>query len=262
MYIDGKLQNRVLKGRGGIVTPGERAYAREDDVALILHTSGTTGKPVSPSSLPLDRKLILKLLSSPFRKVRRSSSFFPFTHHLTNAISTSPGVPLTHLNLYTTMRNIVNTYTLTSRDRSYLVMPLFHVHGLLAGFLAPLLSGGSVVVPEKFSAGVFWKDFVAEGCTWYTVRSPSSLPSFPSLLLRRNLADFGGMKRRSQRFIKFSSAHHSPPLFLRFASSDLVPQRSRPLRSRNSKRLLWLLLLRLTLWLVLPPISVDSEVED
>lgn len=78
-------------------------------------------------------------------------------------------VPLTHVNLATTMKNVVNTYHLSSADRTYLVMPLFHVHGLLAGLLAPLLSGGSVVVPPKFSAGTFWSEFISTGSTWYTV---------------------------------------------------------------------------------------------
>ncbi|KAI5284896.1 hypothetical protein KEM52_002689, partial [Ascosphaera acerosa] len=91
--------------------------ARPDDVALVLHTSGTTGRPKA--------------------------------------------VPLTHRNLATTMRNIQATYALGPADRTMLVMPLFHVHGLLAGFLAPLRSGGSVVVPPRFSAGAFWRDFAA-----------------------------------------------------------------------------------------------------
>jgi acyl-CoA synthetase (AMP-forming)/AMP-acid ligase II len=49
-----------------------------------------------------------------------------------------------------------------------LVMPLFHVHGLLAGFLAPLSSGGSVIVPPRFSASEFWADFIAHQANWYT----------------------------------------------------------------------------------------------
>ena len=66
------------------------------------------------------------------------------------------------------MHNIVNTYDLTPKDRTYLVMPLFHVHGLLCGLLATLLSGGSVVIPQKFSASHFWKDFTDTGSNWYT----------------------------------------------------------------------------------------------
>lgn len=49
-------------------------------------------------------------------------------------------------------------------------MPLFHVHGLLAGLLAPLASSGSIVIPPKFAASSFWKEFIA---TKSNVRFPS-----------------------------------------------------------------------------------------
>jgi acyl-CoA synthetase (AMP-forming)/AMP-acid ligase II len=106
-------------------------------------------------------------------------------------------VPLTHRNLTRTMQNIVNTYKLTPSDRSYLVMPLFHVHGLLAGFLAPLKSGGTVIIPPKFSAMTFWPEFTKYNATWYTAgpplnletnnQSPRSIRSFSVIHhLRRN----------------------------------------------------------------------------
>lgn len=59
---------------------------KEEDVALLLHTSGTTGRPKA--------------------------------------------VPLTHKNLLATHKNIIQTYDLSPKDRSFLVMPGFHVHGL------------------------------------------------------------------------------------------------------------------------------------
>lgn len=123
----------VERGRLGNSVP--LATAQPDDVALVLHTSGTTGRPKA--------------------------------------------VPLTHKNLTTTMRNIKATYALSPADRTYLVMPLFHVHGLLAGFLAPLHSGGSVVVPPKFSATTFWSEFVRFKANWYT-----AVPSMNSILLK------------------------------------------------------------------------------
>lgn len=43
------------------------------------------------------------------------------------------GVPLTHGNLSASLANIAATYEFVPADRSYLVMPLFHVHGLMAG---------------------------------------------------------------------------------------------------------------------------------
>jgi acyl-CoA synthetase (AMP-forming)/AMP-acid ligase II len=59
-------------------------------------------------------------------------------------------------------------------------MPLFHVHGLLAGFLAPLLSGGSVIVPPKFSASEFWDDFITHKANWYT-----AVPTIHQILLKK-----------------------------------------------------------------------------
>lgn len=47
-------------------------------------------------------------------------------------------------------------------------MPLFHVHGLICGLLATLLSGGVAVIPQKFSASDFWSDFKDNECNWYT----------------------------------------------------------------------------------------------
>ena len=53
--------------------------------------------------------------------------------HTSGTTSRPKGVPLTHANLAASLANIVATYELAPHDRSLLVMPLFHVHGLMAG---------------------------------------------------------------------------------------------------------------------------------
>ncbi|PLW54771.1 hypothetical protein PCANC_03675 [Puccinia coronata f. sp. avenae] len=108
---------------------------REHDVLLLLHTSGTTGRPKA--------------------------------------------VPLTHKNMISTTRNIQKTYDLSSNDRSFLVMPLFHVHGLLAGLLAPLAASGSCVIPPRFAARTFWSEFALSKANWYT-----AVPTIHQILLR------------------------------------------------------------------------------
>ncbi|KAF2833630.1 acetyl-CoA synthetase-like protein [Ophiobolus disseminans] len=134
--------------------------AQPDDVALVLHTSGTTGRPKA--------------------------------------------VPLTHRNLLRTMKNIQGTYQLSPKDRTMLVMPLFHVHGLLAGFLAPLASGGSVIVPLKFSAHAFWKDFEEFKANWYT-----AVPTIHQILLKNPIPS----PRPEIRFIRSCSSPLSPKTF-------------------------------------------------
>ncbi|EFP88539.2 uncharacterized protein PGTG_14117, partial [Puccinia graminis f. sp. tritici CRL 75-36-700-3] len=107
----------------------------ENDVLLLLHTSGTTGRPKA--------------------------------------------VPLTHKNMIATTRNIQKTYDLSSKDRSFLVMPLFHVHGLLAGLLSPLAASGSCVIPPRFAARTFWSEFVLSKANWYT-----AVPTIHQVLLQ------------------------------------------------------------------------------
>jgi acyl-CoA synthetase (AMP-forming)/AMP-acid ligase II len=58
---------------------------------------------------------------------------------------------------------------LTPEDRSLLALPLDHAHGLASGLLLPLMSGGSVVVAERFDAAPFLKAITDYGVTWFTV---------------------------------------------------------------------------------------------
>lgn len=83
-------------------------------------------------------------------------------------------------------------------------MPLFHVHGLLAGLLAPLHSGGSVVAPLRFSASEFWEHFIDHRANWYT-----AVPTIHQILLRspppRELPQI--------RFIRSCSSPLPPKIF-------------------------------------------------
>jgi len=133
-----------------------------EDVALFLHTSGTTSRP--------------------------------------------KGVPLTHGNLMASIANIAATYQLTPRDRSLIVMPLFHVHGLIGATLSTLHTGGAVVVPAKFSAGAFWQMAARYAVTWY-----SAVPTIHQILLSR--ADQDNAPRRGLRFIRSCSSALAPAVF-------------------------------------------------
>ena len=77
-------------------------------------------------------------------------------------------VPLTHENLSASARNIAESLQLTENDRCLCLMPFYHVHGLVAGLLAPLLSGGSVIALGGFDPSRlrFWLEDLDP--TWYT----------------------------------------------------------------------------------------------
>src|SRR5713226_5677697 len=64
--------------------------------------------------------------------------------HTSGSTGRPKRVPIQHSNLAVSARNIVNTYALSPDDVALCVMPLFHVHGLVASTLSTLLAGGTV----------------------------------------------------------------------------------------------------------------------
>lgn len=83
-------------------------------------------------------------------------------------------------------------------------MPLFHVHGLLAGLLAPLKSGGSTIVPLRFSASSFWNDYITHKANWWT-----AVPTIHQILLNTKLPT----PIPPVRFIRSCSSPLSPKVF-------------------------------------------------
>jgi fatty-acyl-CoA synthase len=55
----------------------------------------------------------------------------------------------------------------TSADRMFDCLPLYHSVGGVVATGALLVSGGAVVLRERFSAGSFWEDVAAERCTLF-----------------------------------------------------------------------------------------------
>jgi len=112
-------------------------------------------------------------------------------------------VPLTHANMIASIKNIVGTYTLSPSDITYGIMPLFHMHGLLASIFSTLGSGGRILMPSvgKFSPSVFWKEVAA--CTWYT-----AVPTMHQILLQVPYP--GEYKVAPLRFIRSCSSALAP----------------------------------------------------
>ena len=100
--------------------------------------------------------------------------------HTSGSTGRPKRVPLSHANLSISAQNVARSYQLTPDDVSLCVMPLFHVHGLVASTLGTLASGGTLVVPAKFSPMSFWRIAQETGATWY-----SAVPTIHQLLLAR-----------------------------------------------------------------------------
>jgi acyl-CoA synthetase (AMP-forming)/AMP-acid ligase II len=143
---------------GAAAEPGP---AEPGDVALILHTSGTTSRP----------------------KI----------------------VPLTHANIWTSARNIAASLELSENDRALNVMPLFHIHGLIAGLSAPLSRGGAVFCTAGFNALKFFSEMEEAKPTWYT-----AVPTMHQTILTRAGRHKETITRHPMRFVRSSSSSLPP----------------------------------------------------
>ena len=153
----------ALEGEAADAATVRGGPAAADDIALVLHTSGTTSRP----------------------KI----------------------VPLTQRNVSASAWHIGEALALVPGDRCMNVMPLFHIHGLIAAVLSSLAAGASVHCAPGFNAlRVFgWLDEIAP--TWYT-----AVPTMHQAILARSARNPGSVAqaRRSLRLIRSSSASLPP----------------------------------------------------
>ncbi|MBN9498335.1 MAG: AMP-binding protein [Alphaproteobacteria bacterium] len=159
----------LLKG-----TAAQPGPAQQDDIALILHTSGTTSRP----------------------KI----------------------VPLAQANICASARHIGQTLALTPSDKCLNIMPLFHIHGLIAAVLSSLAAGGGTVCTPGFNALKFfgWLDEVKP--SWYT-----AVPTMHQAILARADRNKDSLARAGLRFIRSSSASLPPQVMLELEAAFGCP---------------------------------------
>jgi acyl-CoA synthetase (AMP-forming)/AMP-acid ligase II len=167
-YRDAEIMR--LSELGGTDTDAEKI--RADDLALMLYTSGTTGKP--------------------------------------------KGVMLTHSNLLAETSYIVKGHELTEEDRALQVLPLFHINGLVIGFLSPFVTGMTLVIPKKFSVSHFWEWIERYKVTWL-----SAVPTIISMVLARTPTEYKGAE--SLKFLRSASAALPAAVLEEFESRFNIP---------------------------------------
>lgn len=176
------LQSDAANGAGAFTLtgpsdgspPATAGPAAIDDIALILHTSGTTSRP----------------------KI----------------------VPLSHGNVAASAVNVANSVTLTKDDRALNVMPLFHIHGLIAGVLAPLSKGGAIFCTPGFNALKFFAAMDEAAPTWYT-----AVPTMHQAIVGRANNNKAVIERHKLRFIRSSSSSLPPQVITELEAAFGAP---------------------------------------
>lgn len=144
------------------------------DVALILHTSGTTSRP----------------------KI----------------------VPLTHVNVCSSANNISSGLNLTDQDRCLNVMPLFHIHGLIAAVLSTLNAGARIYCTPGFNALKFFNWMDDAKPNWYT-----AVPTMHQAILSRASRNTDVINANPLRFIRSSSSSLPPQVMAELVKTFDAP---------------------------------------
>ncbi|MGC2692840.1 MAG: AMP-binding protein [Desulfobaccales bacterium] len=135
----------------------------EDDPALLLYTSGTTGVP--------------------------------------------KGVILTQKNMAAGGENVTLAHCLQPQDRGLVSLALYHINAEIVSIMGPLVSGSSIVVPERFSVTAFWPLMSEYQCTWFSV-----VPTIVSYLVSGSEIMGKGYDLGRLRFGRSASAPLPPSL--------------------------------------------------
>jgi acyl-CoA synthetase (AMP-forming)/AMP-acid ligase II len=187
-YLDDLHASALLTFEGA--SPEAHAATPKGTIPIVVRREGLTIDLVAPSSgkrstarpAPDDQALVL---------------------HTSGTTSRPKIVPLRQRNLARSAHNIASSLQLTAADRSLNVMPLFHIHGIMAGLLAPLSAGGSVVCTPGFDAFSFhrWVDELHP--TYF-----SAVPTMHQMVLARAREP----RPTSLRFVRSSSAALPEPV--------------------------------------------------
>jgi acyl-CoA synthetase (AMP-forming)/AMP-acid ligase II len=147
----------TLRGAEREAAPARGGPSAAEDVALVLHTSGTTARP----------------------KI----------------------VPLSNANLAASARHIAASLDLTPADLCLNVMPLFHIHGLIAAVLTSVGAGAAVSCTAGFNALKMFGWLEEVRPTWYT-----AVPTMHQAILARAGHNQERLRSAPLRFIRSSSA--------------------------------------------------------
>lgn len=127
-------------------------------------------------------------------------------------------VPLTQFNLLSSTKNLLRSLDLQPHDRVLHFLPMFHIGGIVDVLAAPLMSGGSVICAQSFSAPEFFRDLIDLRPTW-----TQAVPVMIREILENKNAYPHAVAEHTLRFVRSVSAPLPMDLMQDFEQAFAVP---------------------------------------
>ncbi|MEL7106578.1 MAG: acyl--CoA ligase [Pseudomonadota bacterium] len=185
-----------LKAKALLIAEGDDGPAYSAAVKLgmsVIQLAVPDGAPAGYFTLSSDR--VGEASRAP------EADDFALILHTSGTTSRPKIVPLLHSNLAASAQHIRDSLALTSDDRCLNVMPLFHIHGLVAAVSASLAAGGAIFCTAGFNALNFFAMMEEAAPTWFT-----AVPTMHQAILTRSGRNSEVIDKHPLRFLRSSSA--------------------------------------------------------
>jgi acyl-CoA synthetase (AMP-forming)/AMP-acid ligase II len=138
--------------------------------------------------------------------------------HTSGTTSRPKLVPLSHRNVTASARNVADSLGLSQKDICLNVMPLFHIHGLIAAVLGSLSAGGSIYCSPGFNALKVYAWLIDAKSSWYT-----AVPTMHQAIVARAARNRDAVKAIKLRFARSSSSSLPPQVMADIESTFGCP---------------------------------------
>jgi acyl-CoA synthetase (AMP-forming)/AMP-acid ligase II len=152
------------------LTADEIAYQLADAQARAVVTEPCTAAKaeVVPRRVDADTILGLAAGSGPVRAPAARPADVALIIYTSGTTGRPKGVLLDHSNIAAMTSMLHRHHHITAADRSLLVLPLFHVNGIMVSVVSPLSAGGSSMVLGRFDGETFWSAVQSERPTFFS----------------------------------------------------------------------------------------------
>lgn len=138
------------------LTENELSYQVDDaDAVLVVREDSSS---CAPTHYPIVTLSELSRLPNEIgaRDYRLDQEDVALIIYTSGSTGRPKGVELTHANITSMATSLVKSLALSASDHSLLVLPLFHVNGIVVSVLAPLLAEGQTTVVGRFVSSTFF----------------------------------------------------------------------------------------------------------
>jgi long-chain acyl-CoA synthetase len=157
--------------------PVEVGYQLADADAKVLIVDTVPNFDIGDRSVVTASELTSTPATGPLRPAQLADDALALLIYTSGTTGRPKGVMLDHCNLIAMCRGVIDAVALTSADHSLLILPLFHVNGIVISTLAPLLAGGMTTIAGRFSPKTFFDRIEHSGATYF-----SAVPTIYTIL--------------------------------------------------------------------------------